>query len=102
MDVGMSISSSVHEVKEVNPNVSVRQAIRIGFNVGRDVMGTMADTLIFAYLGAEIITMLLPRIDFPEIGVSYPFLRIVNDEATAAAILQANRTSPHPAVFQHK
>ena len=89
MDVGMSISSSVHEVKDVNPNVSVRQAIRIGFNVGRDVMGTMADTLIFAYLGAEIITMLLPRIDFPEIGVSYPFLRIVNDEATAAAILQA-------------
>ena len=89
MDVGMSISSSVHEVKEVNPNVSVRQAIRIGFNVGRDVMGTMADTLIFAYLGAEIITMLLPRIDFPEVGVSYPFLRIVNDEATAAAILQA-------------
>lgn len=89
MDVGMSISSSVHEVKDVNPNVSVRQAIRIGFNVGRDVMGTMADTLIFAYLGAEIITMLLPRIDFPEVGVSYPFLRIVNDEATAAAILQA-------------
>jgi len=89
MDVGMSISSSVHEVKEVNPNVSVRQAIRTGFNVGRDVMGTMADTLIFAYLGAEIITMLLPRIDFPEVGVSYPFLRIVNDEATAAAILQA-------------
>ena len=89
MDVSMSISSSVNEVKQVNPNISVRQAIRAGLNVGRDIMGTMADTLIFAYLGAQMITMLLPRIHFPEAGVLYPFLRLVNDEATAVAIIQA-------------
>ncbi|MCZ6679538.1 MAG: YibE/F family protein [Candidatus Poribacteria bacterium] len=89
MDVGMSISSSVYEVKAVNPNVTVRQAIRVGLNVGRDIMGTMADTLIFAYLGAHMITMLLPRIDFPEVGKLYPFLRLANDETTAVAIIQA-------------
>ena len=89
MDVGMSISSSVHEVKQVNPNITVRQAIRVGLNVGRDIMGTMADTLIFAYLGAHLITMLLPTIEFPEVGVLYPFLRLANDEATAVAIIQA-------------
>ena len=89
MDVSMSISSSVHEVKQVNPNISVRQSIRAGLNVGRDIMGTMADTLIFAYLGAHMITMLLPRIYFPEAGVLYPFLRLVNEEATAVAIIQA-------------
>ena len=89
MDVSMSISSSVHEVKQVNPNITVQQAIRAGLNVGRDIMGTMADTLIFAYLGAHMMTMLLPRIDFPEVGVLYPFLRLVNDEATAVAIVQA-------------
>ncbi len=89
MDVSMSISSSVHEVKQVNPNITVRQSIRAGLNVGRDIMGTMADTLIFAYLGAHMMTMLLPRIDFPEAGVLYPFLRLVNDEATAVAIIQA-------------
>ena len=89
MDVGMSISSSVHEVKQVNPNITVRQAIRAGLNVGRDIMGTMADTLIFAYLGAHLITMLLPTIEFPEVGVLYPFLRLANDEATAVAIIQA-------------
>ena len=89
MDVSMSISSSVHEVKQVNPNITVRQAIRAGLNVGRDIMGTMADTLIFAYLGAHMMTMLLPRIDFPEVGIIYPFLRLVNDEATAVAIIQA-------------
>ena len=89
MDVSMSISSSVHEVKQVNPNITVRQAIRAGLNVGRDIMGTMADTLIFAYLGAHMMTMLLPRIDFPEVGILYPFLRLVNDEATAVAIVQA-------------
>ncbi len=89
MDVSMSISSSVHEVKQVNPNITIRQAIRAGLNVGRDIMGTMADTLIFAYLGAHMMTMLLPRIDFPEVGVLYPFLRLVNDEATAVAIIQA-------------
>ena len=89
MDVSMSISSSVHEVKQVNPNITVRQAIRAGLNVGRDIMGTMADTLIFAYLGAHMMTMLLPRIEFPEVGYLYPFLRLVNDEATAVAIIQA-------------
>jgi uncharacterized membrane protein len=89
MDVGMSISSSVYEVKQVNPNVTVRQAIRAGLNVGRDIMGTMADTLIFAYLGAYMITMLLPRSDFPEVGIIYPFLRLANDEAIAVAITQA-------------
>ena len=89
MDVSMSISSSVHEVKQVNPNITVRQAVRAGLNVGRDIMGTMADTLIFAYLGAHMMTMLLPRIDFPEVGILYPFLRLVNDEATAVAIIQA-------------
>ena len=52
-------------------------------------MGTMADTLIFAYLGADIITLLLPRIEFPEVGVSYPFLRLINDEATAVSLIQA-------------
>ena len=85
----MSISSSVHEVKQVNPNITVRQAVRAGLNVGRDIMGTMADTLIFAYLGAHMMTMLLPRIEFPEVGYLYPFLRLVNDEATAVAIIQA-------------
>ena len=89
MDVGMSISSSVHEVKQVNPNITVRQAIRVGLNVGRDIMGTMADTLIFAYLGAHLTTMLLPTIEFPEVGVLYPFLRLANDEATSVAIIQA-------------
>ena len=89
MDVSMSISSSVHEVKQVNPNISVRQSIRAGLNVGRDIMGTMADTLIFAYLGAHMITMLLPRIDFLESGILYPFLRLVNEEATTVAIIQA-------------
>ncbi len=89
MDVSMSISSSVHEVKQVNPNITVRQAVRAGLNVGRDIMGTMADTLIFAYLGAHMMTMLLPQIDFPEVGIIYPFLRLVNDEATAVAIIQA-------------
>ena len=89
MDVSMSISSSVHEVKQVNPNISVRQSIRAGLNVGRDIMGTMADTLIFAYLGAHMITMLLPRINFPESGMLYPFLRLVNEETTTVAIIQA-------------
>ena len=89
MDVAMSISSAVYEVKTVNPRVTVHQAISAGMNVGRDVMGTMADTLIFAYLGADIITLLLPRIEFPEVGVSYPFLRLINDEATAVSLIQA-------------
>lgn len=59
MDVGMSIASSIEEIYKANNSLSVRELFSSGMNVGRDVMGTMVNTLILAYTGTSIPMLLL-------------------------------------------
>jgi len=59
MDVGVSIASSMHELVRVNPDISSRELIRSGMNIGRDIMTTMSNTLILAYTGAALPLLLL-------------------------------------------
>lgn len=59
MDVGMSISSSIEEIHNANNNLSRKELFRSGMNVGKDVMGTMTNTLILAYTGSSIPLLLL-------------------------------------------
>ncbi|MEL5896840.1 YibE/F family protein [Clostridium sporogenes] len=49
MDVSMSISSSMSEIKEANRNISTAKLMKSGMNIGRDIMGTMSNTLVLAY-----------------------------------------------------
>jgi len=51
MDVSMSIASALHELICENPNLSVKKMMRAGMNIGKDMMGTMTNTLILAYTG---------------------------------------------------
>ncbi len=53
MDVAMSISSSLEEVHAANPSLSRNDLFRSGMNIGRDMVGTMTNTLILAFLGSE-------------------------------------------------
>ena len=53
MDVSMSISSSLEEVHAANPKLSAKELFRSGMNIGRDMVGTMTNTLILAFLGSE-------------------------------------------------
>ncbi len=59
MDVGMSIASAVDEVRKVHPEASFKNLFGAGMNVGRDVMGTMSNTLILAYTGSALPLLLL-------------------------------------------
>lgn len=59
MDVAMSIASAVHELHEVGPDLSVMELFRSGMNIGRDAMGTMANTLILAFAGSSFTLLLL-------------------------------------------
>jgi uncharacterized membrane protein len=52
MDVAMSISSSLEEVHAANPSLGVKDLFRSGMNIGRDMVGTMTNTLILAFLGS--------------------------------------------------
>ena len=59
MDVGMSIASSIAEVRKVHPEANFKNLFAAGMNVGRDVMGTMSNTLILAYTGSALPLLLL-------------------------------------------
>ena len=52
MDVAMSISSALEEVHAANPSLSRAALFRSGMNIGRDMVGTMTNTLILAFLGS--------------------------------------------------
>lgn len=49
MDVSMSIASSMQEIYTNNPDITMKELMKSGLVVGRDIMGTMANTLILAF-----------------------------------------------------
>ena len=59
MDVGMSIASTIQELHDRNPQLSARELFVSGIRVGRDMMGTMTNTLIFAYVGGSLSTLVV-------------------------------------------
>lgn len=59
MDVAMDISSSLHELHVKLPELSFRELWRSGITIGRDIMGTMANTLVLAYIGSSLCSILL-------------------------------------------
>ena len=59
MDLSEDITSAIHEVVEKRPDLSWREAVRSGLNVGRAAMGTMTTTLLFAYSGGYIALLMV-------------------------------------------
>lgn len=59
MDVGMSMASAIQEIYEANPSVEKKELFLAGIRVGRDMMGTMTNTLILAYVGGSITTLII-------------------------------------------
>lgn len=59
MDVGMSISSAIDEIYKANKELTTKELFNSGMNVGKDIMGTMTNTLILAYAGTSIPLLLL-------------------------------------------
>lgn len=58
MDVSMSVASTLNEIYEKNPNLNKKELFKSGINVGRDMMGTMSNTLILAFTGGSINTLI--------------------------------------------
>ena len=53
MDVAMSVSSALEEIHAANPSLTRKELFKSGMNIGRDMVGTMTNTLILAFLGSE-------------------------------------------------
>ena len=83
MDVSMSISSSLYELKLKSPDIKPAELMKSGFTIGRDMMGTMANTLVLAYIGSSLTCVLLLVAYNANLG------QVINKEMIIAEILQA-------------
>ena len=59
MDTCMSIVSSLFELKAQNLSMTTKQLLQSGMNIGKDIMGTMTNTLILAFVGSSINLVLI-------------------------------------------
>ena len=82
MDVAMSIASACNELRMLNPNLPAKDLFRSGMNIGRDAMGTMANTLILAFAGASLNTLLLLQI------YDYPLIQVINTDAVVIEVIR--------------
>ena len=59
MDVSVSISSSLKEIKSLNTDLDSRKLFQSGMNIGKDIIGTMVNTLVFAFIGSSLVTIMV-------------------------------------------
>ena len=83
MDVALGIASSVWEMREQNPDASVGSLFRSGMQIGKDAMGTMANTLILAFAGSSLNMLILVQ------TYNIPFLQLINTDSIALEVVQS-------------
>ena len=97
MDVAMSISSAIDEIYRQNLSLSRKELFTaglrvgraaaaaspsVGLRVGRDMMGTDSNTLILAFAGSSVSTLLL------DYSYNLPYQQIINSNNIGIAIMQ--------------
>lgn len=82
MDVSMSVASTINEIYLHNPHLTAKQLFTAGIHVGRDMMGTMSNTLILAFTGGSINTLMIIY------AYSMPYLQVINMYEIGMEILQ--------------
>lgn len=82
-DVAVSIVSGVSEVHRANPRLSFKQLFLSGMVVGRDHMSALANTLIYAYVGASLSSLLL----YKQYGQSW--LKFMNFDTVVDEVIRS-------------
>ncbi|WP_368077904.1 YibE/F family protein [Bacillus sp. NTK074B] len=59
MDVAITLSSSIFGLYEKNPDISTKALRTSGFDIGKDIMGTMTNILFFVYISGGIPMLIL-------------------------------------------
>ncbi len=82
MDVAMSISSTICEIHEKNLELGSGELFKSGMRVGRDMMGTMSNTLILAFIGGSLSVLLT------NYAYVLPYLQVINSPTIGIEIMQ--------------
>ncbi|WIV12090.1 YibE/F family protein [Proteiniborus sp. MB09-C3] len=83
MDVAMSIASSTFEIHKTNPNISFKNLMASGLNIGKDVMGTMSNTLILAFIGSSLNIIILLM------AYEMPYTQLMNLDLIVTEVVQS-------------
>ena len=83
MDIAMSIASAVNELYVLNPTLTIKELFKSGMNIGKDAMGTMANTLILAFAGTSLNMIIL----IYSYGVS--FTQLINTDFVAIEVVRS-------------
>lgn len=82
MDVAVSIVAALYELVETNPDFGMLSLFRSGMNIGKDMIGTMCNTLILAFVGSSLTTLLLL------LGYGYQPVQLLNSDYLAIELIQ--------------
>ena len=82
VDSSIAISSALYEVYDNNKNLSKKELFLSGMNIGRDILCTTNNTLMFAFLG-EFMTLLIWFYKG-----DYSFLEIVNAKTFVSEMIK--------------
>lgn len=83
MDVAISIASSYKELSIADPKLSPKQLMKSSMNIGRDIMGTMTNTLILAFAGSSLTTIMMVW------GLNMPITQFINTPVISLSIIHA-------------
>lgn len=81
MDLSVDITSAVYEVVQKKPDISWKEAAASGMHVGRAAMGTMTTTLLLAYSGSCVTSLMV------YMAQGTPVDHILNYKYVAAEVL---------------
>lgn len=82
IDTSIAISSALYEVHLNNKKLKIKELIKSGMNIGKDILGTTTNTLLFAFLGG-FSTMIIYFIDF-----KYSIVTIINSKLFAQEFIK--------------
>jgi uncharacterized membrane protein len=82
IDVSISISSAMNEIIKNNESITRSSLLKSGINIGKDILGTMTNTLLFAYIGGFMTFIVW------FINLKYTISDIMNDKVFCAEVFQ--------------
>ncbi len=80
VDVAISITSAMNEIYTLEPSISYNNLFKSGMKIGRDILGTMTHTLLFAFLGSFFSILIWFS------TLNYSFINTINSKLFAAEV----------------
>lgn len=82
MDTTMSITSSIFEIVSIDNRLTKDELFKSGMNIGKDIMGTMTNTLILAFTGSSVNILIMYFM------YNFPYIQLINIDLIVIEIVQ--------------